>query len=112
MGAAEQLGTTALGRVSWVEICEQHPNEWVCLFDLENAADGSICSGRVIGHGRSMRRVLAGLGTFRPTVTRTAAAHESGYLVQLVELSALGVAEPGFTPTSQTLATALTACQG
>ena len=32
MGAAEQLRTSALGRMSWAEICEQHPNEWVCLF--------------------------------------------------------------------------------
>ena len=30
----------------------------------------------------------------RPTVTRTAAANEHGYLVQLVELSVLGVTEP------------------
>lgn len=32
--------------------------------------------------------------SIRPTVTRTAAAEEHGYLVQLVELSTLGIAAP------------------
>ena len=33
--------------------------------------------------------------SIRPTVMRTAAADEHGYLVQLLELSALGISAPG-----------------
>jgi clan AA aspartic protease (TIGR02281 family) len=33
--------------------------------------------------------------SLRPTVTRTAAANERGYLIQLVELVTLGVTQPG-----------------
>lgn len=46
-------------RLSWVTLCEQCPSEWVALFDVERAPDGSIRSGRVAGHDRSMKQLLA-----------------------------------------------------
>lgn len=49
--------------MSWVEICEQHPDEWVCLIDVDNEPDGPIRSARVLGHERSMRVLLAEVGT-------------------------------------------------
>jgi hypothetical protein len=33
---------------SWAEICQRHPNEWVCLHDVETGPHGDILSGRVI----------------------------------------------------------------
>src|SRR5688572_4367394 len=59
MGAAEKHRLADVARLSWVTICEQCPCEWVALFDVEHAPDGSIRSGRVAGHDRSMRHVLA-----------------------------------------------------
>ena len=58
-----------------MSLCEQHPNEWVCLLDVETASDGSIRSARVSGHNRSMRQLLAQIGTLQPD---TVLVHTSG----------------------------------
>jgi hypothetical protein len=50
--------------------------------------------------------------SIRPTVTRTAAADEHGYLVQLVELSTSASLYQRYTPTWPTSAMASTGCSG
>jgi len=59
MGAAEKLPLADVAPLSWATICEHYPCEWVALVDVEHAPDGSIRSGRVAGHDRSMKQVLA-----------------------------------------------------
>lgn len=66
MNAAEMIAATAVGSLAWARICELHPNEWVCLVEVENAPDGAIRSARVIGHDRSMRQALAQVGVTLP----------------------------------------------
>ena len=59
MSVAEKVSPTDADSLSWEEICERHHDEWVCLIDVQQAPDGAIRSGRVIGHDRSMRQMLA-----------------------------------------------------
>lgn len=59
MSTAEKIDAT--GVAPWADICAQHPDEWVCLFDVEQAADGAICSARLVAHDRSMSELLANL---------------------------------------------------
>ena len=75
MSIAERIAPTSAESQSWAMICEQYPNQWVRLVDIENAADGSIRSARVIGHDRSMRHMLAQHGLAQPN---TIVAHTSG----------------------------------
>jgi len=63
MSVAEKIGRARLGRLSWAEIGTVHPNEWVCLCDVEDAIDGTIGSARVVAHEQSMRQLLAQLGS-------------------------------------------------
>jgi hypothetical protein len=58
MSTAENLAPISVASLSWVEICEQHPNEWVCLLDIAREADGSIRSARVVSHDSSIERAL------------------------------------------------------
>lgn len=44
--------------LSWAEICNQYPNEWVCLFDISRGIDGAIQSAQVVSHDRSMEHAL------------------------------------------------------
>jgi hypothetical protein len=43
---------------SWAAICALHPDEWVCLLDIEQGSDGSILAARVVGHARSIEQAL------------------------------------------------------
>ena len=74
MSVAEKLSTSAES-LSWTEIRERHPDEWVCLLDVEYAPDGSIHLARVAGHDRSMRQALAQIGGTEPG---TVVAHTAG----------------------------------
>ena len=53
MNAAEQI-SPATEALTWAEICSRHPDEWVLLVDAEIDAEGTIRSGRLVGHHRSM----------------------------------------------------------
>ena len=44
--------------LSWSEICQQYPNQWVCLLDIDSESDGSIRSARVISHDPMIERAL------------------------------------------------------
>lgn len=59
MSAAERIAITR--GAPWADICAQHADEWVCLEDVEYAADDSIRAARVIAHDRSMNDLLARL---------------------------------------------------
>lgn len=54
---------------SWAEICAQHPNEWVCLLDLDHGPDGRICAARVVGHDPSIERALDQIEPPNPDTT-------------------------------------------
>lgn len=66
MGVAAKVSSRDDQSLSWDEIGKQHPDEWVCLVDVENGPEGAICSGRVIGHDRSMRQLLAQIDVPQP----------------------------------------------
>lgn len=69
MDAAEQRTPSTSKRLSWVEICEQHPNEWVCLLDIDHGPDRSIRSARVIGHDPAIAQTLDQIGSSNPDAT-------------------------------------------
>jgi hypothetical protein len=54
---AEELESAISGTLSWGQICERHPDEWVCLVEIEHAGpnDVEIVSARVVGHGKTKR---------------------------------------------------------
>lgn len=86
MSLAQSVSPSSVESLSWVQICEEHPNEWVCLLHVEKTPDGSIKSARVVGHAASMKQVLAQLGAPQPN---TVVAHTSGRPLQSprIELS-------------------------
>ncbi|MEX2215852.1 MAG: hypothetical protein WD768_17205 [Phycisphaeraceae bacterium] len=40
-------------KLSWEEICEQHPSEWVLLVDLDSTEQHEVTAGRVVWYGDS-----------------------------------------------------------
>lgn len=74
MSVAEKRSTSAES-LSWTEIRERHPDEWVCLLEVEYASDGSIRLAKVAGHDRSMRHALAQTGVTQPG---TVVVHTAG----------------------------------
>lgn len=53
MDAALQHAHEEPEPLTWAEICERYPDQWVCLVDLEMVEFGSpdIRTARVVGHG-------------------------------------------------------------
>ena len=43
--------------LTWAQICERYPDEWVCLVEIErsNEADLEFRTARVVGHGKHPR---------------------------------------------------------
>lgn len=66
MSVAERISPTSVESSSWEEICQQHPNEWVCLLDIEEGPHDTIRSARLISHDRSMKQALAQMGVAQP----------------------------------------------
>ncbi|HWO18419.1 MAG TPA: hypothetical protein VNO30_06570 [Kofleriaceae bacterium] len=66
--SAQSLAATS-SALSWAEICQQYPNEWVCLLDIDHELDGSIRSALLISHDRSIVAALDRLGTSKPDTT-------------------------------------------
>jgi hypothetical protein len=75
MSTAENLAPTSAHPLSWGEICELHPNEWVCLLDIDCEPNGSIRSARVASHDRSIERALDQIDPPNPDTT---VVHTSG----------------------------------
>ena len=61
--------------LSWAAIRMKHPDEWVCLRDVQCAADGAIRSARVVGHDVSIERALDQVD---PPDPDTLVAHTAG----------------------------------
>ena len=58
MSAAEKMAPTTTESLAWTDICRRHPDEWVCLVEVQHQTDGSIRSARLIGHHRSINEAL------------------------------------------------------
>jgi hypothetical protein len=75
MSLAQSMSPASVGSLSWARICEEHPNEWVCLRDVENDARGLIGAARVVSHDRSIERAL---DLAEPAEADTTVVHTSG----------------------------------
>jgi hypothetical protein len=58
MSTTQNLAPARVLVMSWAEICLRHPNEWVCLLDIDLESDGSIRSAQVVSHDPSIGRAL------------------------------------------------------
>lgn len=60
MRAAELLAPTISEPLTWDEICARHPDEWVCLaeIDFTHPNDLEFRTARVIGHGKTQNESL------------------------------------------------------
>jgi hypothetical protein len=54
MSAAPSLQPHTSEPMTWLDICAQYPDEWVCLVDIGwlNDTDFEFTTARVIGHGK------------------------------------------------------------
>lgn len=77
MNTAEMIAPTITEPVGWAEICDRHPNEWVCLVDVEHQTDGAIRSARVVGHDHSLKAALQRVDSWTPDPV-VAYAHTCG----------------------------------
>lgn len=71
MSAAEKIAWTTVEPSRWTDICALHPEEWVCLIEVEHEQDGSIRSARVVGHHQSIKEALKQVDSWssHPVVT-------------------------------------------
>jgi len=60
MQAAEQLEPTISDLLTWAEICERYPDEWVCVvdFDVNHPAVLEVPIARVISHSKTKREAF------------------------------------------------------
>ena len=67
MNAAVQLAPPVAEPLSWAEICERYPDQFVCLVDIEHPELGSpeITTARVVGHGATRALAFAPFGQLR-----------------------------------------------
>jgi hypothetical protein len=61
MNAAEQIGATISEPLTWAQICERYPDEWVCLVEISRVRPNhfELRSARVVGHGKTRGEPLA-----------------------------------------------------
>ena len=57
MNAAEKLAPEISEPLTWAEICARHPDEWVCLVEIDYVHPNGLefRTARVIGHGKTRR---------------------------------------------------------
>jgi hypothetical protein len=57
MSAAEVLAPEISEPLTWAEICARHPDEWVCLVEIDRIRPNAFefRTARVIGHGETRR---------------------------------------------------------
>ena len=53
--AAEVIAAEISETLTWAEICARHPDEWVCLVEMDYVIPNGpeIRAARVIGHGKT-----------------------------------------------------------
>jgi hypothetical protein len=76
MRLAQSISPTSAESRSWAQICEEQPDEWVCLRDVDNDVSGRIRSARVVSHDRSLERAL---DLAEPADADTTVVHTSGH---------------------------------
>jgi hypothetical protein len=57
MNAAEQLAPAITEPLTWAEICERYPDEWVCVVDIDydHPHVFDFRTARVVGHSKTKR---------------------------------------------------------
>lgn len=57
MSAAEKIEATITESLTWTQICERYPDQWVCVVEIEWDLPRKFHfrSARVVGHGRTRR---------------------------------------------------------
>jgi hypothetical protein len=57
MSVAEKIAPTITEQLTWAEICERYPDEWVCLVEIEHETPTGVAlkSARVVGHGKTRK---------------------------------------------------------
>lgn len=57
MSAAEVLAPAISEPLTWAEICFRHPDEWVCLVEMDRVhpSNFEFRTARIIGHGKTRR---------------------------------------------------------
>jgi hypothetical protein len=60
MSAAEVIAAEISEPLTWTEICARHPDEWVCLVEIDRVHPYGFAfrTARVIGHGKTRREPL------------------------------------------------------
>ena len=53
--------------MTWEQICQRYPDEWVCLVEIDNVndTDFEFRTARVIGHGKTRKAPLDQARPFR-----------------------------------------------
>jgi len=79
MSALDMEATPSM--MSWPDICQQYPNEWVFLLDAEGEEElnGMPRAGRLVAHHRSVSRVLDCVGLPQPA--NATIVHTSGPII-------------------------------
>ena len=67
MSAAEMIAPTPADPLTWAEICERYPDEWVCLDEIDYICPGSFefRTARVVSHGKTRREAFAHARSWR-----------------------------------------------
>jgi hypothetical protein len=60
MNAAEQIASTITEPLTWAEICERYPDEWVGVVDIDydHPRVFDFRTARVVGHSKTKREAL------------------------------------------------------
>jgi hypothetical protein len=55
MSAAEEIAPEITQPLTWPEICERYPDEWVCLVEIDriHPSGFEFRTARVVGHGKT-----------------------------------------------------------
>lgn len=52
MSAVAKIVPTITEPLTWAEVCERYPNQWVCLVEMDRSPKGfEFLTARVVGHG-------------------------------------------------------------
>ena len=60
MSAVRPVESVGSEPLTWAQICEEYPDQWVCLVEIgwENDTDFAFSTARVVGHGKTRREPL------------------------------------------------------
>ena len=61
MNAAEQLAPAITEPLTWAEMCERYPDEWVCVVDIDydHPRVFDFRTARAVGHSKTKREALS-----------------------------------------------------